>query len=207
MPPHTYVSRSTYAAQLKAFQQSDLQRQSLCDNLIHDYEKLFHDYQVAVNDATAANESRRTYQDKCASLETVVEEYKHKIESNSFVVVVIDGDGAIFHQDLLTAGQDRGSDAASRLHIAVKRYVQERYEHLRDYSVIVSIFANLEGLGRKLASVGFVQSPHGLRAFARSFTLHQPLFNIIDVGEGKERADYKVKGTSYPYPFRRLGSF
>lgn len=34
-----------------------------------------------------------------------------------------------------------------------------------------------------------------LQAFARSFSLAQPLFSFVDVGSGKERADHKIRET------------
>lgn len=61
---------------------------------------------------------------------------------------------------------------------------------------MVCIYANLEGLARKLASCGIIHAPADMHAFARSFSLNQPLFNFIDVGVGKERADHKLKGKS-----------
>ncbi|KAK8211497.1 hypothetical protein M8818_003150 [Zalaria obscura] len=53
----------------------------------------------------------------------------------------------------------------------------------------------MEGLARKLRSVGVLQSVSELADFARAFALNQPLFSCIDVGAGKERADHKIKET------------
>lgn len=52
---------------------------------------------------------------------------------------------------------------------------------------MVQIYTNLEGLGRKLAAIGTISNPAEIHAFCRAFSLNQPLFNIIDVGSGKER--------------------
>lgn len=35
----------------------------------------------------------------------------------------------------------------------------------------------------------------GLQQFASGFTGRQPLFDFVDVGDGKEKADQKIKGT------------
>jgi hypothetical protein len=59
---------------------------------------------------------------------------------------------------------------------------------------MVQIYANFDGLARHLHSIGILASPGQLNAFAKSFNLSQPLFNFIDVGSGKERADYKIRG-------------
>lgn len=52
----------------------------------------------------------------------------------------------------------------------------------------------MEGLSHKLRAVGVLRNPNEMAPFARAFSLHQPLFNFIDVGSGKERADYKIRG-------------
>jgi hypothetical protein len=56
------------------------------------------------------------------------------------------------------------------------------------------IYLSLDKLGEKLYQVGLLNHPIALRAFCQSFNMNQPLFHIIDVGQGKERADYKIKG-------------
>lgn len=52
---------------------------------------------------------------------------------------------------------------------------------------------NLSGLGKKLSDVGIIQSVSQLGEFARGFTYTQPLFSIVNVGSGKERADAKCR--------------
>lgn len=58
---------------------------------------------------------------------------------------------------------------------------------------MVLIYANLDDLSRKLAHVGLINTAGDFAAFARSFSLNQPLFHFVDVGRGKERADHKIK--------------
>jgi hypothetical protein len=62
---------------------------------------------------------------------------------------------------------------------------------------MVHIYVSLDKLAQKLASVGMLSHPQQLRTFAQGFSVNQPLFSIIDVGHGKERADHKIKGTAF----------
>lgn len=62
---------------------------------------------------------------------------------------------------------------------------------------MVHVFANFDGLAKKLTQIGFLKAPNQFSAFATAFSLHQPLFNIVDVGSGKERADHKIKGKQW----------
>jgi len=132
-------------------------------------------------------------------------------ENDPFILVMIDGDGAIFRdQYLAAASSGGGADAAYALLKEIKQQLQDRFEGASQCQVMVHIYANLEGLSKKLASVGLIPNTQDLYNFAKAFTLNQPLFSFIDVGYGKERADHKIRGTLYfqspsaLHRFRRL---
>ena len=92
-----------------------------------------------------------------------------------------------FQDALLKAGPNGGADAAHRLLTEIKQYVQANFDGAGSWSVMVQIYTNLEGLGRKLAAIGTISNPAEIHGFCRAFGLNQPLFSIIDVGPGKER--------------------
>lgn len=110
-------------------------------------------------------------------------------------MALIDGDGAIFQDKLLSAGADGGSEAGHMLLKEIKQHVQQRHENASAlWPIMVQIYCNFEGLSRKLAQIGVIKSTAEFRAFAAEFNLSQPLFSLVDVGSGKERADHKIKG-------------
>jgi len=110
---------------------------------------------------------------------------------------LIDGDGAVFQDSLYQAAAEGGADAAQELHQEIKRHVAATYPHENTsaWAILVNIFCNVEGLMAKLRSVGVLKHAQDFHQFTRAFGLNQPLFNIIDVGSGKERADYKLRET------------
>lgn len=59
---------------------------------------------------------------------------------------------------------------------------------------MAQIYVSLDKLALKLQQVGLLRHPQELRTFAQRFSVNQSLFSIIDVGQGKERADHKIKG-------------
>ena len=59
---------------------------------------------------------------------------------------------------------------------------------------MAQIYLSLDKLAFKLQQVGLLRHPQELRSFAQRFSVNQSLFSIIDVGQGKERADHKIKG-------------
>lgn len=117
--------------------------------------------------------------------------------SNSFVLVVIDGDGAIFQDYLWAMGKDGGSEAAHQLHGEIKTHLKSTYPDasVDDWNVVVQVVLNLQGLATKLQACGIVANPNEVFAFGRAFGLAQPLFSFIDAGMGKERADHKIRET------------
>lgn len=120
-------------------------------------------------------------------------------DSSPFALALIDGDGAVFQDHLLKAKSDGGSEAAYQLHQEIKKLLQERYANTGYWSIVVNIYANFEDLSRKLTHVGILSSPSDLHAFARALSINQPLFNFVDIGRGKERADHKIKGASWTH--------
>jgi hypothetical protein len=95
---------------------------------------------------------------------------------------------------LKAAAGDGGSEAASRLYHEIRNHVASLYTNSGNWPVMVQVYLSLDKLSEKLHRVGLLRSPVDLRFFAQRFSVNQPLFNIIDVGQGKERADHKIKG-------------
>ncbi|KAF2091568.1 hypothetical protein K490DRAFT_61004 [Saccharata proteae CBS 121410] len=180
-------------ARIQAFRRSDQERDSLLQDIVRQFEQLKVAHSEKCTDFENEVHARRRWQQQTQVLEYEVKAIRQRAESSSFILAIIDGDGAIFHDALLKAGSEGGSDAAHKLHTEIRKHVEELHDGPKPWSIVVHIYANLEGLGRKLTQVGIIKSPLELHTFARAFSLNQPLFNFIDVGSGKERADHKVK--------------
>ena len=63
---------------------------------------------------------------------------------------------------------------------------------------MVRVYAHFSGLADYLFRIGSIESTADFFAFAGGFTQHQPLFDFVDVGSGKERADHKLRGKPVP---------
>lgn len=142
-------------------------------------------------------------EDLTESLKGKIKNYEEKKErlrvaeenaaANPFAIVLVDGDGYVFPDDLLYQGTSGGEEAAQKLLTEVTKYL-ERYKGGKDWKLIVRIFVNLEGLARKCQQFDIVRQSNTLREFAAGFAQSQPLFDFVDVGYGKERADHKLRG-------------
>lgn len=106
-----------------------------------------------------------------------------------FVLVVVDGDAYSWctshfeHPDL-----SAGRYAAHAIKIEVQRYLLQHKESIPLHSRIVTrVFTNLrDSRHMKSASV----------SFPRQFSESMPLFDFVNCGGGKERADSKIQGSS-----------
>ncbi|KAH4895970.1 hypothetical protein HBH74_194040 [Parastagonospora nodorum] len=183
-----------YSKQLDNFRASDDARERLVSEIIEKYKALSEEHTNLKNDYLSERDIRRNYQRTVEEQRKDVSAYGRQLEASSFVLALIDGDGAVFQDALLqTAAGDGGSEAASRLYHAIRDHVASLHGNSGNWPIMVQIYLSLDKLAMKLAQVGFLRAPSDLRAFAQRFSVNQPLFSIIDVGQGKERADHKIK--------------
>ncbi|KAF2179034.1 hypothetical protein K469DRAFT_717541 [Zopfia rhizophila CBS 207.26] len=187
------VTMADYSAQMESFRRSDEAREKMVMDVLQKYAKLQEEHTTLKNDYASERDIRRNYQSEVTRARQQLDDTERQLASSSFVLALIDGDGVIFQDMLLQAGQNGGSEAASKLQMAIRDHIAQIYETSGNWPAMVHIYASLDKLGQKLASVGLIKHPQELRAFAQSFSVNQPLFSIIDVGQGKERADYRMK--------------
>jgi hypothetical protein len=147
----------------------------------------------ANQDLDAEKSSRRHWQAQCEDKQQEVTTLRNSIANNCFVQVLIDGDGAYFNDIFVEDGTKGGAKAASLLHTEIKKLVEYLYPG-SDLPIMVNMYASLGGLAGKLKEAGVINRPNDLHDFVRGFNTSQDLFNIIDVGAGKEKADHKLRG-------------
>ncbi|KAI0669923.1 hypothetical protein C8Q78DRAFT_976572 [Trametes maxima] len=119
-------------------------------------------------------------------------------EDNPLILCLIDGDGNIFSADLIKQGQAGGRQAAMLLtkgltdHLAsIDPDEASAAAHGRG-QVWLTIYCNKSGLLETLLG-NAVCTADEFEAFVLGFNQSSPLFSIVDVGNGKEAADSKIK--------------
>jgi hypothetical protein len=106
------------------------------------------------------------------------------------LVVLIDGDGAIFNLDLIAQGQEGGHKAASLLSEGIMKRLPNRNSH----QLWVYVFLNKRGLSDTFYRVAEQQARLKLDDFMIGFNQSTERFIMVDVGGAKEAADAKIKG-------------
>ncbi|KAJ9133588.1 CCCH zinc finger dna binding protein [Pleurostoma richardsiae] len=150
--------------------------------------------QNASLDLTDATKSRRALQQNVNKLEaamsTVVKENEHLKNYNPYIVILLDGDGLFFKESFVDKGVDGGKQAAYALRTAA---LQGFVDYADEVTVIAKLVANLGGLAKAMRRDGCLVNEADLKNFTLGFSQSMASFDFVDIGQGKERTDTKIK--------------
>ncbi|KAL1735852.1 hypothetical protein EV714DRAFT_243168 [Schizophyllum commune] len=107
------------------------------------------------------------------------------------IVVLVDGDGAIFDDDLIVRGQDGGHNAAQRLRLSIASHLKETQGDVA-YQIWVYVFFNKRGLSETFNNIGLIGFKE-FDDFVLGFNKSSERFIMVDVGNTKEAADAKLR--------------
>ncbi|OWY52724.1 metal ion binding protein [Alternaria alternata] len=200
---------TAFTRRFEHFQQFEEEKTQFLAEIVTRYEYIYQQYQ-----ALAIERERDRVWVTAWKNEKVQYEKKHnhmlrEMSDNPFVTVLIDGDGMIFCDKYLGDGEQGGRRAALDLSAAVQEYVDNDCNDIPyGARIVCRIYANVRGLGDVLVRKGVYQYPSEFEKFVRGFTRGKTLFDFIDVGAGKDRADEKIiescKLYSHDYHCRRI---
>lgn len=116
-----------------------------------------------------------------------------------FVLVLVDGDAYMWSKAHFAQPRyPPGANAAQAIKLEVQKYLINHKSQIPIQSrIVVKVFQNL--LDQNLGEIRLRQL-HGTRYlsdFSTDFTQSMPLFDYIDSGRGKERADSKIQETAH----------
>ncbi|KAL4885774.1 hypothetical protein BJY04DRAFT_116896 [Aspergillus karnatakaensis] len=116
-----------------------------------------------------------------------------------FVLVLVDGDGCLFHEDFLMGKQYGGKQVARILHESIAGLVRGFPENEQvKGDVVVRVYANMSRLVRTMDRVDHDEASsvsQSLSAFASSFNEAQDMFDFINSGETEDSTPRKIKAT------------
>ena len=170
-------------AELAEFRTASEHQHENLARLLQKYTVLVDDYKRLRSDYEEERDSRERYKQMARGQ-----------ERNPFVLVLIDGDGYVFDDDLISNGAEGGQKAAGLLNDMVKNSLRSRgLDHCR---IMVRVYANLAGLSKALSKAKLAgPEKRSLAPFAANFNRSNDLFDFVDAGELKENADFKIRGS------------
>ena len=166
----------------------------LRQQLIHELDQVTQAYEQESLDRQRDLDFTRRIQRENITLQKALAEVEKKTDRDSSVLVLIDGDGLLFEDKYVQEGEKGGIRAAGELLDHITQYVRSKEAIPSDAKVAVRIFANLVGLAKTYEQADIADADTVFE-FARGFTMARALFDFVDCGSGKERADSKIRAS------------
>jgi hypothetical protein len=169
------------SAKLQDFHLASAKQQETLAEVLEKYGTLIESYKRLKSDYEEERDSRKRYKQLARGQ-----------ERNPFVLVLVDGDGYVFDDDLISNGAEGGQRAAHLLNKAILSSLQMR--GLENCRIMVRVYTNLVGLSKTLSRIKLCGAEkRSLAPFAANFTRSNELFDFVDAGELKENADSKIR--------------
>ncbi|KAJ4385471.1 hypothetical protein N0V93_009899 [Gnomoniopsis smithogilvyi] len=191
----SHFDPSAFKACYAQFRQADEDRQTFVNQLLAGYEALHRENAKIREQLENEKETRMIWQEQARSFKNELTQTRLTAEAHPFVIMIIDGDGAKFRDELFRNGENGGGYAAQELKKQIRSHLQTHYPDLsiENWSIIVQFYANLDGLAKTLASRHILANSSDLQKFASGFGRANSLFSFVDVGYGKDKADHKCR--------------
>lgn len=148
-------------------------------------------------DQTRLDHSREAHYNRENQLrETKLQEQlrmvKQMMDRDPFVVLLIDGEGSMFSDDLIKKGAQGGREGSLLLSSAANEFVSQTLPHLNNPRVLVRIYANVRSTAEALCNSGVIDKPALFDDYIRSFNSSNVLFDIVDAGGRKDAIGDKL---------------
>ncbi|GAB7362817.1 hypothetical protein MBLNU230_g3120t1 [Neophaeotheca triangularis] len=180
MPDERELSNAL--GQLRTFEDVSKQQQTSLSDILQNYHTLIEDFRRLKSDYEEERDAREKYKQMARGSERA-----------SFVLVLIDGDGYVFDDGLISKGTEGGQAAGQLLSRTVRNSLANRGLD-STCSIMVRVYTNLAGLSKAASKAGLCgPEKRSLAPFAASFTRSNDLFDFVDAGDLKENADFKIR--------------
>ncbi|KAK6495331.1 hypothetical protein TWF481_003355 [Arthrobotrys musiformis] len=194
--PSNATLLQSYRSRFAELSETEKKKDELILELLQQNESLSRSLEQTGYDLEREQKFARISQKEIRDLKIQFEDAEDKLNSYPYIQVLIDGDGMLFHLDLLKKKKDGGSEAAELLLSEIRELVRTNRDDLcikGDFEIRALVFANLEGLSKTLVKSNVLKQGD-LQQFFMGFTQRLEHVNFIDVGYGKEMADSKIRG-------------
>ncbi|KAI4615595.1 uncharacterized protein J4E87_009054 [Alternaria ethzedia] len=198
-----------FTRRFEQFQLYEDEKAKFMTEMKNRYEFMHQQYQILATERDRDRNWILAWQNEKQQYERSHRNLQRNMAENPFVMVLIDGDGMIFSDDFLREGEQGGRRAAVQLFADIHEYIENECQDIPfGYRIACRIYANVRGLGDVLVRRGIYEDIIEFEDFVRGFTRGKTLFDFIDVGAGKDRADEKIielfKLYSQDYHCRRI---
>ena len=173
----------------------------LLDEMMSHLKLLTDDQQSLRKELQDTKTTAATYAKKWEEARAKVESLEKSIGAKPFTLVLVDGNGLTFVDDLVKRGSEGGEEAARILRITIIEYLQHDQNIPAGTETVIRVFANIAGLGKTFSHHKILPSPDDFDSFIRGFNSAIPLCDYVDAGNDQEATNNKIKGDSILHAF------
>ncbi|KAH4232137.1 hypothetical protein HBI06_075850 [Parastagonospora nodorum] len=171
---------------LEQFKLNNRTSQNDLQNLLKEYGQLLEDYK----DLKKAFESKSA---KPVAKYAATPVRPAEKPRSPYVLVLVDGDGYIFNDELIRDKEEGGMRAARMLNEAVEKYLHQSVPEARNLRIVVRIYADLTNLSKQLARSKLTGlEKRSLGAFSAAFTRAMSSFDFVDALD-EEGTKFKIR--------------
>jgi hypothetical protein len=163
-------------------------KNALVEDILSRYDAVMRQCQNLIdeqNEQNAREIRNRRRNDVTALLNQQAEYITHLqnlMNSNPFIVVVVDGNNFLFNDAFIRDGEEGGRRAAVLFKDEVTEWVTKSVEQPpADFKILIKVYADFKGLAGTFMSGGVIEKMSTFGEFARGFNT---LFEFVDIGDG-----------------------
>ena len=175
---------------------NDTHKSAFIDDILQRLTLLTEEQQRLRKELQLEQKRANYYEDQESKQREKADSLNKNANIDPFVLVLIDGDGLTFLDQLVREGGEGGEQASRALRDALLDYLQHDPEIPAHTKLVIRVFANISGLAMEYAKQGILSDPGFFIRFVRGFNGANALCDYIDAGSDKEGADTKIKGES-----------
>ena len=148
-----------------------------------------------VQDLLEGVEGKDDANDILLRIERIMNNIHNSSLNSPYAMVLLDGDGYIFNEDLIRQGLKGGEIAAEQLETELRNHFERNnFKGQSGWRVAVFIFASIDALAHKMKKSGRTLEAKSFRQFTIGLNQSEGLVNVVDVGPYcKEGTDYKIR--------------
>ncbi|KAF2642823.1 hypothetical protein P280DRAFT_468135 [Massarina eburnea CBS 473.64] len=169
---------------LEQFKLNNAANQNDLQTILKEYSQLLDDYKTLKIAYDAKGNGL-----KVEELEAI-SNIKHR---NPYILVLVDGNGYVFNDELVRDKEEGGMRAARMLNDAVEKHLRESLPQAKDSRIIVRIYADLTNLSKQLARSKIIGlEKRSICPFTAGFTRAINLFDFTDALD-EEGTKFKIR--------------
>ncbi|KAJ5488724.1 hypothetical protein N7539_003614 [Penicillium diatomitis] len=187
------MTSSPYFERYRQLKAVDQQKNQLIEDLLQRVSDLETSFAQEKLDHERETRFNRDIQVHEMELMQQIAQIKIIMDREPFVVVLLDGEGMIFKDEFLQAGDKGGRCAADQLYGAIHSYLKANLPNVSTPKIMMKIYLDAKGFGELCARNRVFADPAAIYDFIRGFNETMSCSEIVDVGSGKNSAYNKIQ--------------